>query len=403
MQFVITLLIRMLGAEAIEAKILTTLAKKSPQFAKILKGAKKLKDLHKGFKKIMNYIDPNYLLGELLKLPQNKIAQYLKFRKDDYMKILKDLKVDEKNLKGDLSSLKASFQESYDNYMNGVASNNGRNNTNNPRDVNNNQSWVKMSSSWIQRGLYNRIGNTNNGIMTIFIRSDKDKKKRIYGPYIYPLIPIEVWTAMIRAKGKNGSGAGTIFWRMWLRKWLHSYLRDHTYKKLQAKYGTLNSQTYKRLPNTSQISQLIREQQELVKKAQYGYYKTNIAKYASARNNQIANIANISNGKAPSIIDNPSYLEGRKILQQETYTKLTEPIRNTKSQLNGVQDQISNARKVLAKRRQAIKNYQKVKEIYRTAKQFINDPIGYVPKKANAMVKKDLRGRIRDEKKRRQQ
>lgn len=380
MQFVISLIIRMLGAEAIEAKILAKLAAKSPKFAKVLKGAKKLKDLHKSFKRVMNYIDPNYLLSELLNLPKNQIAKYLKFKKDDFLKILKNHKIDEKNLQGDLKSLKNSFKESYDNYMNGVT------------DNKDNQSWVKMSSSWIQRGLYNRISNTNNGIMTIFIRSDKDKKKRLYGPYIYPLIPIEVWTAMVRAKGKNGTGAGTVFWRMWLRKWLKSYLRDHTYKKLQAKYGTLNSQTYKRLPNINQISQLIREQQELVKKAQYGYYKTRTAQMAYQGYDHAR-----GSTKPFSPIDNPTYIQNRKLLQKEQYDNLRQPINNTISKLQGVRKNIIATRVKLKKARQSIRDFNNIKNSINNVKQFIKDPIKYNVKQSVNAYKSQTKKRKKGE------
>ncbi|KAK2574682.1 hypothetical protein KPH14_012960 [Odynerus spinipes] len=282
MNFVVSLLIRMVGLEGLASEVLAQLALNNPKFAAILKGAKKLKDVHQKFSKILNYINPEYLLSELLKLPKKEIAKYLKFKKDDYRRILKDFKIQENSLKGDLTSLKASFEESYNDYMN---------------------------------------GGTETG-----------------------------W--------------------------------------LEQTYGQLNSQTYKRLPNTNQISQLIREQQELVKKAQRGYYRT------TAANRAYRGFDSYPVGNKPfSEIDNPVYLQQRKIIQQNQYSELTRPIRDTQAKLSQVRENIQNTKGQLINARNNLKNFKSINRIIRKTKQIINGPVSTF---TNDMINKPIRKKVKE-------
>lgn len=83
----------------------------------------------------------------------------------------------------------------------------------------------KLSSSWVKYGRFEPIANSVLGMLTIWVQSDKDPKHRWYGPYTYPYVNQDIWTAMIQARGKNGTGAGSMMWQYFLRSWLPSALR----------------------------------------------------------------------------------------------------------------------------------------------------------------------------------
>lgn len=93
--------------------------------------------------------------------------------------------------------------------------------------------WTILSSSWFKKGIYKMTdNNTRTGELTALLQSDNSKKKIWYGPYTWPAFPSETWELMKQQKGKNGSGAGTIFWRYWNKTWLPSQLRNYVKGRL---------------------------------------------------------------------------------------------------------------------------------------------------------------------------
>lgn len=96
--------------------------------------------------------------------------------------------------------------------------------------------WVPVNSSWILMGNWRQTNSrSQTGQLTIMIQQDKNPK--IYGPYTYPSIPFEVWNLMVQAKGDGAGGAGTVFWRYWLRKWIPSHVRKYIKDKLKSEMG----------------------------------------------------------------------------------------------------------------------------------------------------------------------
>lgn len=73
----------------------------------------------------------------------------------------------------------------------------------------------KLSSSWIKRGEWTPVGSGSSGDLTIWTVKGKIG-------YTYPGVDYRIWTAMKSAKGKNGSGAGSVFWTMYLRSFKSS-------------------------------------------------------------------------------------------------------------------------------------------------------------------------------------
>lgn len=72
-----------------------------------------------------------------------------------------------------------------------------------------------LSSSWIKKGSWNPVGDGSSGDLTIWTKKGKIG-------YVYPGVSYRIWTAMKGAKGSNGSGAGSIFWTMYLRSFKSS-------------------------------------------------------------------------------------------------------------------------------------------------------------------------------------
>lgn len=99
--------------------------------------------------------------------------------------------------------------------------------------------YTNLSSSWLKKG---KLTITNKsslyGVLTIMINSDKNPKW--YGPYTYPLISIKTWELMKEQKGKNGSGAGTIFWRYFLDVYYPSQFRQYAKQKINKGILSIN-------------------------------------------------------------------------------------------------------------------------------------------------------------------
>ena len=103
-----------------------------------------------------------------------------------------------------------------------------------------------LSSSWLISGAYNAGYGENRGILTLDFVNAKHS-------YTYFNIPREVWEAMKAAKGRNGNGAGSVFWNMYLRRggsWLSYDAIEYNaaYKLTQRTETPLESlKTYQKL------------------------------------------------------------------------------------------------------------------------------------------------------------
>jgi hypothetical protein len=72
-----------------------------------------------------------------------------------------------------------------------------------------------LSSSWLTYGVYENISpDGRSGNLTLTTKTGRS--------YTYFSVSRQIWEAMKQAKGKNGSGAGTIFWALYLRKYRKS-------------------------------------------------------------------------------------------------------------------------------------------------------------------------------------
>ncbi|WP_375317226.1 hypothetical protein [Spiroplasma endosymbiont of Virgichneumon dumeticola] len=113
--------------------------------------------------------------------------------------------------------------------------------------------WVVLSSSWLKKGnFYKSNKSLKLGLLQVLIQSDTSKNKRWYGPYTYPNVSEETWNLMKVQKGKNGSGAGTIFWRYFLRDFLPSQIRKYVKKQLKEQKGiSKGKQRYNVLKSTN--------------------------------------------------------------------------------------------------------------------------------------------------------
>ncbi|WP_375317370.1 hypothetical protein [Spiroplasma endosymbiont of Virgichneumon dumeticola] len=113
--------------------------------------------------------------------------------------------------------------------------------------------WVVLSSSWLKKGnFYKSNKSLKLGLLQVLIQSDTSKNKRWYGPYTYPNVSEETWNLMKVQKGKNGSGAGTIFWRYFLRSFLPSQIRKYVKKQLKEQKGiSKGKQRYNVLKSTN--------------------------------------------------------------------------------------------------------------------------------------------------------
>lgn len=77
-----------------------------------------------------------------------------------------------------------------------------------------------LSSSWMISGEWEGNPLFQVGELTITTTQGKS--------YTYPSVPLMVWEAMKKAKGRNGSGAGSVFWNLYL----HSYKQSASKQKI---------------------------------------------------------------------------------------------------------------------------------------------------------------------------
>ena len=80
-----------------------------------------------------------------------------------------------------------------------------------------------LSSSWLHSGIWQSFISTDSGWFgtlhfTVYRR--KKRQKIISKTYTVHNFPLPVWYLMKNMLGKNGSGAGTIWWSHWIRGWL---------------------------------------------------------------------------------------------------------------------------------------------------------------------------------------
>ncbi|WP_342254557.1 hypothetical protein [Spiroplasma endosymbiont of Zeiraphera isertana] len=143
--------------------------------------------------------------------------------------------------------------------------------------------WELLSSSWFKKGRF-IVDNKNLkvGTLTTLFQSDNDKRQIWYGPYTYPTFPQEIWILMTQAKGKNGSGAGTIFWKFWNRKWLPSQLRKYVKSELSKKgkyYGSQDTSVI--YPNNINVQKTM----HFINKLEKGFFK--LKEYKNLSKNEI--------------------------------------------------------------------------------------------------------------------
>lgn len=76
-----------------------------------------------------------------------------------------------------------------------------------------------LHSSWLISGIYEETG---FGVGTLTLTTKQGKS------YDYPNVASMVWEQMKSAKGSNGSGAGSVFWVLYLRKYNRTRTRART-------------------------------------------------------------------------------------------------------------------------------------------------------------------------------
>lgn len=98
--------------------------------------------------------------------------------------------------------------------------------------------WVILSSSWFKKGnFYLSNKTTKTGVLLGLFQSDNSKSKKWYGAYTYPSFPQEIWELMKIQKGKNGTGAGQVFWDYFLKGFLPSAIRKYVKSQLKQEKG----------------------------------------------------------------------------------------------------------------------------------------------------------------------
>lgn len=196
-----------------------------------------IKDIEHQLAQIQYYLNPNILSDLLSKIPKSleiKLFKDISFLdKNKYKEIVKSLTPTESN-------------------------------------------WTILSSSWCKKGFF-QINNKQKliGNLNILIQSDNDKQKRWYGPYTYPKVHIQVWQAMKAATGKNGTGAGSVFWNMWLHVWLRSELKEYVNWQIYTKQNKGGGDVKLR---ASRINKNLLELNKEINRYSTNFYNTKDAK-----------------------------------------------------------------------------------------------------------------------------
>lgn len=170
---------------------------------------------------VISLTDPNKIVSLIKAMPQKELNDMLKManktgkeklqeamKKRDQEKLKEHQYAKEINAK-DVEEYKKNYKTTLKNYQ--------------PEFLN---EWYISSSSWVKQIMFTNYSNTTGmGRLHILVKSDKGGGW--YGPYVYPSIRYTTFLNMLAAKGKNGSGAGSVMWREFLRTWLPSQLRAY--------------------------------------------------------------------------------------------------------------------------------------------------------------------------------
>lgn len=181
-----------------------------------------------------------------------------------------------------------------------------------------------LSSSWIVKGHYKSYPNSTIGNLTIWIKNKFGSK-----PYTYPNVDKTIWFKMQEAKGQNGTGAGSVFWKYFLHTWIHSALRDFIRNNL-SKFDKAD------LTNA----------QEVVKKLNYGYAR-------KTRDNGTQTRGSYNTARKLQQGRNKGKLERNKITgEYKKYaTKLKEPYKREIKEIrtNTIKVKVQKAKRVKSK------------------------------------------------------
>ncbi|WP_339047720.1 hypothetical protein [Spiroplasma endosymbiont of Colias croceus] len=142
----------------------------------------------------------------------------------------------------------------------------------NEEDNKDDKGWIILSSSWFKKGLFYKSNQSLKfGVLQGLFQSDTSKNKRWYGVYTYPNVPEETWNLMKAAKGKNGNGAGTIFWRYFLRGFLPSQIRSYVKKQLKEQKGISKGKQRYNIIKSTNINVL--KTTAFINKLERGFFK----------------------------------------------------------------------------------------------------------------------------------
>lgn len=80
-----------------------------------------------------------------------------------------------------------------------------------------------LSSSWCYYGVWSASTNKENywiGVLNLTVKREyKDGRVVIGKTYTYQQFPLTVWSLMKAALGRDGTGAGSVYWRAYIRGW----------------------------------------------------------------------------------------------------------------------------------------------------------------------------------------
>lgn len=237
----ISVLVEQLAVKEVATELMEFIVTKSPKFAKIINVVKTTKQTVGTIKKYLKYVDPNELLSIIKGMPAKIINSLVSKREASLGLDFKSAQDFTKWAQNQKNIAAKDFNEMWNDYLNGDGG-----------------EFVQLSSSWLHTGQYK---STTQGIgtLTVMIRT-----KKLYGPYTYPAVPLKVWNMMKNAKGRNGSGAGTVFWRLYLHQFIHSALREAAYTEIFKVGGLKASKT---------LAKVYAKQQEALGRLNTNFYK----------------------------------------------------------------------------------------------------------------------------------